>query len=117
MEAVVALAHEHGVCLVPFGGGTNIVGGINPEEAVRMVVTLDMTRMNRLLSLDPESNTAVIEAGALGPKLEQDLQARGFSLGHYPDSFGTRRWAAGSPRAPPACSRMPTARSNTCSSP
>jgi alkyldihydroxyacetonephosphate synthase len=87
VEAVVALAHEHGVCLVPFGGGTNIVGGINPEEAVRMVVTLDMARMNRLLSLDPESNTAVIEAGALGPKLEQDLQARGFSLGHYPDSF------------------------------
>jgi alkyldihydroxyacetonephosphate synthase len=87
VEAVVALAHEHGVCLVPFGGGTNIVGGINPEDPVRMVATLDMARMNRLLSLDPESNTAVIEAGALGPKLEEDLQARGYSLGHYPDSF------------------------------
>jgi alkyldihydroxyacetonephosphate synthase len=87
VEAIVALAHEHDVCLIPFGGGTNIVGGVNPEEAVRMSVTLDMARMNRLLSLDPDSNTAVIEAGALGPKLEKDLQASGYSLGHYPDSF------------------------------
>ena len=43
--------------------------------------------MDRLLRLDPESMTAVIEAGAVGPKLEEDLQARGFSLGHFPDSF------------------------------
>jgi alkyldihydroxyacetonephosphate synthase len=87
VEAIVALAHLHRVCLIPFGGGTNIVGGVNPADADRMVVTLDMARMNRLLSLDPESNIAVIEAGALGPTLERDLQARGFSLGHYPDSF------------------------------
>src|SRR6185436_14021340 len=87
VELIVREAHRHGVCLVPFGGGTNIVGGVNPAETSKMVVTLNMARMNRVLSLDPESNLAVIEAGALGPKLEKDLQAKGYSLGHFPDSF------------------------------
>ncbi len=87
VERLVRLAADHEVCLIPFGGGTNIVGGVNPPPGRGMVATVDMQRMNRVLSLDPESNTAVIEAGALGPKLEADLQARGYSLGHCPDSF------------------------------
>lgn len=87
VETLVRLAAEHGVVLVPFGGGTNIAGGVNPQATDRMVVSLDLGRMNRLLSLDPHSRTAVIEAGALGPKLESDLKARGHSLGHCPDSF------------------------------
>ena len=52
-----------------------------------MRVTLDMRRMGKVLSLDRESWTATIEAGAPGPKLEEDLQALGYSLGHMPDSF------------------------------
>ena len=86
---IVELANKHNVCLVPFGGGTNIVGGVDPRDdhQDRMIVTLDMRQMNRVLSHDPESNTAVIECGALGPKMEADLQALGFSLGHFPDSF------------------------------
>lgn len=85
---IIELANAHGVCVVPFGGGTNIVGGVDPrDDRDRMVVCLDMRRMNRLLALDPYSMTAVIEAGALGPKLEKDLEDKGFSLGHYPDSF------------------------------
>lgn len=87
VETIVALSSKHGVSLIPFGGGTNIVGGVNPEGFRGMVVTVSLARMNRLLSLDPVSRTAVIEAGALGPKLEADLQSKGFSLGHYPDSF------------------------------
>lgn len=87
VEELVRLAHAHGVAMIPFGGGTNISGCVNPVETGRMIVSLDMSRMNRLLSLDPYSNTAVIEAGALGPKLEKDLSARGYSLGHCPDSF------------------------------
>ncbi len=93
VESIVALAHTHNVCLIPFGGGTNIVGGIDPrdnflENSVRrMVVTLNMQKMNKLICLDEEARTATIEAGALGPQLEKDLQARGWSLGHYPDSF------------------------------
>jgi alkyldihydroxyacetonephosphate synthase len=88
VEAVIGLAHAHRVCVIPFGGGTNIVGGVNPlDRPDRMVVSLDLRPMNRLLSLDPVSLTATIEAGALGPKLEEDLQRRGYSLGHHPDSY------------------------------
>ena len=88
VEAIVRSAHGHTVCLIPFGGGTNIVGGVEPlDRQNRMVVTLDMRRMNRVLSVDKYSNTAVIQAGALGPKLEADLATQGYTLGHHPDSF------------------------------
>ena len=88
VESVVKLCHDHNVCLIPFGGGTNIVGAVDPmDRSQRMIVSLDTRNMNRILSLDPVSLTAVIEAGALGPKLEADLEARGYNLGHYPDSF------------------------------
>ncbi len=88
VEAVVHLAHAHQVCVIPFGGGTNIVGGVNaPDRPDGMVVSLDLREMNRVLALDETSLTATIEAGALGPKLEEDLQRRGYSLGHHPDSF------------------------------
>ena len=88
VEAVVREADRHNVCVIAFGGGTNIVGGVNPvDQSGRMVVSLDLRNMNRLLRLDEQSLTATIEAGALGPKLEEDLQRRGYSLGHHPDSF------------------------------
>ena len=88
VEGIIKLAHQHNVSVIPFGGGTNIVGGVDPLDlSGRMIVTLDLRRMNRVLSIDPQSNTATIQGGALGPKLEEDLQAKGFSLGHYPDSF------------------------------
>lgn len=88
VETLIRLAHTHTVCVIPFGGGTNIVGGVNPlEHSGRMIASLDMRKMDQLLSLDKHSRTATIQAGALGPKLEADLQAKGYSLGHYPDSF------------------------------
>lgn len=88
VEKIVALAHRHNVCVIPFGGGTNIVGGVEPLDASsRMVVTLNLRDMNSLISVDPHSMTATIQAGALGPQLEADLAKVGFNLGHYPDSF------------------------------
>lgn len=87
VEAIVRLADEHDVAVIPFGGGTNIVGAVNPLEDRRAVLTIDTRRMDRLLSLDPYSRTATIQAGAPGPKLEADLQKQGWSLGHFPDSF------------------------------
>lgn len=88
VEKIVNLAVEYDICLIPFGGGTNIVGGIDPlEKKGRMVISLDMREMCNLISIDKYSNTATIQAGALGPKLEMDLEKEGFSLGHYPDSF------------------------------
>ena len=88
VELIVRSAARNNVCLIPFGGGTNIVGGVNPlDKNQRMVVSLDMRRMNNVLSIDKYSRTAVIQAGALGPKLEADLEKEGYSLGHHPDSF------------------------------
>jgi len=86
---LVALADEHKFALVPFGGGTSVVGGVSalagPDHCG--VVTLDTTRLDRVLSIDEESLTARVQAGIYGPVLEQKLQARGFTLGHYPQSF------------------------------
>ena len=88
VEAIVRLAVDHNVALIPFGGGTNIVGCVEPSrQDHRMAVTLDMRLMNRLLSLDRESMTADLEPGLFGPQLERLLNERGCSLGHYPDSF------------------------------
>jgi alkyldihydroxyacetonephosphate synthase len=88
VEALMQLAQRRDVCLIPFGGGTNIVGGINPEvDEPRPMLTLSLRNMSRLISIDKESRTATIQAGALGPKLEADLAQLGHSLGHFPDSF------------------------------
>ena len=86
---LVALAAELGVALVPFGGGSSVVGGVTAlagEDHVG-VVTVDTTRLDRVLSVDEVSRTARIEAGIYGPELERELQSRGFTLGHYPQSF------------------------------
>jgi alkyldihydroxyacetonephosphate synthase len=85
---LVDLAVRHGVHLIPFGGGSNIAGCIEPTRPTdRTVVSVDMRLMNRLLELDAESGTARFEAGALGPHLERELNSAGFTLGHFPDSF------------------------------
>lgn len=85
---LILLAQEHDICLIPFGGGTNIVGAVEPsEKETRMIVTLHMGSMNRMLHIDGKSMTATFEVGILGPDLEAQLNALGFSLGHIPDSF------------------------------
>lgn len=87
VEKIIAAAKQFGVKVVPFGGGTNIVGGVEHLDHSAMRVTLDMRRMGKILSIDEESWTATIEAGAPGPQLEEDLNKLGYSLGHMPDSF------------------------------
>jgi alkyldihydroxyacetonephosphate synthase len=79
-------AAEREVAVIPFGGGTSVLGGVEPLGA-KPTVTLDLQRMNRMLRLDPLAATATIEAGVLGPSLEQQLNAKGFTLGHFPQSF------------------------------
>ena len=88
VEAILAAATAHRVQVVPFGGGTNIVGGVEADPTrPGMAVTVSLRRLNRVLAIDPVARTARIEAGALGPELEAALNAQGFSLGHFPDSF------------------------------
>lgn len=88
VATVVTLAVRHGVVLIPFGGGSNIAGCLERLAGeTRMVVSLDMSRLRRVLEVDAQSCTARIEAGAFGPDLEAALNAQGMTLGHFPDSF------------------------------
>jgi len=87
-RAAVAAAHEGGIAVVPFGGGTSVVGGVSPlRGSHRAVIAIDTTRMNRLLAVDHRSMTATAEAGIYGPDLENALNAEGVMLGHFPQSF------------------------------
>ena len=87
--AVLKLARDEHLAIVPYGGGSSVVGGVGALKAAGQdgVITLDMTRMARLVSLDEEAMTATLEAGIYGPALEDTLQEQGFTLGHYPQSF------------------------------
>ncbi|MBP6016867.1 MAG: FAD-binding oxidoreductase [Candidatus Promineofilum sp.] len=73
--------------VIPYGGGTSVVGHINPEPGDRPVLTISMRRMNQLTRLDSISLLATFGAGVAGPELEAHLRARGFTLGHFPQSF------------------------------
>ncbi len=84
---ILRAAAERDVVVIPFGGGSNISGCLERMECRRMTVSLDMRRLRRVLAVDAKSCTACIEAGIFGPDLEQQLRARGVTLGHFPDSF------------------------------
>ncbi|KAK7200612.1 alkyldihydroxyacetonephosphate synthase [Novymonas esmeraldas] len=86
---IMELAHKHNVVVIPFGGGTNVTGGVeaDPFERGRMIVSVDMRRMNRMISIDRESCLATFETGVLGPDLDEQLYRYGFMCGHDPDSY------------------------------
>lgn len=84
---LVAYCYQHGVELIPYGGGTSVVGHINPSHNGRPVLTLSLAKMNRLLHLDRESQIATFGPGVPGPLLESQLRAQGYMLGHFPQSF------------------------------
>ncbi|MEV6244426.1 FAD-binding oxidoreductase [Lentzea sp. NPDC051838] len=85
---VLRVCVEHDVAVVPFGGGTSVVGGV---EALRggksAVIALDLAGLGSLVSVDPVSQVAVLQAGLTGPEAERLLGEHGFTLGHVPQSF------------------------------
>lgn len=83
--AVLAACAEHRLAVVPYGGGTSVVGGLTPQADG--FVTLDLRRLDRLVSVDPVSRTAVLQAGLPAPRAEELLAEHGFTLGHVPQSF------------------------------
>lgn len=88
VTAVLAACGEQRVAVVPFGGGTSVVGGLEPDrEGFAGVIALDLRRMNRLVELDEVSRTATLEPGLRGPEAEQLLGERGYTIGHHPQSF------------------------------
>ncbi|MGI3779608.1 MAG: FAD-binding oxidoreductase [Janthinobacterium lividum] len=88
VRALVDLAGDSDLVLIPFGGGSNISGSLHPlPEETRTVVSVDLGRMDQVLDLDEDSGLARVQAGVLGPDLEEQLGRRGWTMGHFPDSF------------------------------
>jgi alkyldihydroxyacetonephosphate synthase len=82
---LLALAGESGVAVVPFGGGTSVVGGLTPRSG--SWISLDLRRLDALVELDETSRVAVLEPGLRGPEAEALLAERGYTIGHFPQSY------------------------------
>jgi alkyldihydroxyacetonephosphate synthase len=88
VQQIVDVVVANDAVLIPFGGGSNIAGSLEPQRAeTRPIVSIDLGRLNRVIDIDEDSGLARIQAGALGPHLEEQLAARGWTIGHFPDSF------------------------------
>jgi alkyldihydroxyacetonephosphate synthase len=88
VEALVEAALRHDVCLIPYGGGTNVSDALRcPPDERRMIVSVDLSRLNRIRWIDPVNRMACIEAGVVGRPLAEALARHGFTLGHEPDSI------------------------------
>lgn len=87
VRSLLGFAARAGARLIPYGGGTSVVGHVNPAGGDAPVLTVSMARINGLLHFDETSQLATFGAGAAGPDLEAQLRARGFTLGHFPQSF------------------------------
>ncbi len=89
VEAVLEWCADTGAAAIPFGGGTSVVGGVEPVvgEGYAGVVTIDLKRLGRVLEVDTESRAARIQGGATGPGLEGQLREHDLTLRHFPQSF------------------------------
>ncbi|MEA2385198.1 MAG: alkyldihydroxyacetonephosphate synthase [Solirubrobacteraceae bacterium] len=88
VEAIVRAVIDADAVVIPFGGGTNISGSLEaPAGEERTIVSVDLGRMDRVLGIDDGSRIARVQAGVLGPELERQLGPRGWTIGHFPDSF------------------------------
>jgi alkyldihydroxyacetonephosphate synthase len=88
VAALLSACADARVAVIPFGGGTSVVGGVEPvADGFAGAVSLDLGRLDRVLGIDGVSLTARLEAGLFGPELERRLAAEGLTLGHYPQSF------------------------------
>lgn len=89
IEALMAFCVETNVALIPFGGGSSVVGGVEARvgEGYRGAISCDLHRLDRVLAVDPVSRTARVQAGIYGPALADALRPHGLVLRHYPQSF------------------------------
>jgi alkyldihydroxyacetonephosphate synthase len=91
VAALLGVCAEEGIAVVPFGGGTSVVGGLAAVRgAYGAAISLDLGRLDRMLAVDDASLTAVFEPGIRLPEADRALRERGLALGHYPQSF---EWA------------------------
>lgn len=88
---ILRWADDARVAVIPFGGGSSVVGGVEVDREVRVqysgVVSLDLCRLDKVLAVDRESRCARVQAGTYGPSLEAQLRPHGYTLRHFPQSF------------------------------
>jgi len=89
LVAVLEVADAYRLAVIPFGGGSSVVGGVEPRLGPRHrgAVTVDLSRLREVLEVDDVSRVARVQAGVLGPDLERQLGAHGLTLRHFPQSF------------------------------
>ena len=88
VRELLAHAKENHLVVIPYGGGTSVVGHINPETSDKPVLTIDMGKMNSMLSIDTESQLAIFGAGTPGPIVEEELKKHGYTLRSFPSILG-----------------------------
>ena len=89
VERVLAWCVDEDVSAIPYGGGTSVVGGVEPRvgDACSGAVSIDLGGLAEVLEVDGASRAARIQAGACGPALEDQLREHGLTLRHFPQSF------------------------------
>jgi alkyldihydroxyacetonephosphate synthase len=89
VERVLSWAAAEDVAVIPYGGGTSVVGGVEPRVPVEYTgaVSLDLSGMDRVLEVDPVSRAARVQAGPSGPRLEAQLAGHGMTMRFFPQSF------------------------------
>ncbi len=87
VQQLLAFCSDSGIDVVPFGGGTSVVGGVTPAGVNRPWVSVALDRMDSVLAIDEISQTVTVQPGITAPALERILARRGFTLGHVPQSW------------------------------
>lgn len=85
--AILKVCSDYNIQVTPFGGGSNVVGSFSMKSYLSPRVVLDLSEMKHLVSLDESNHTAVFQGGIYGPEIEAILRAKGFTMGHFPQSF------------------------------
>ncbi len=88
VRELLQFAKRCGAAVIPVGGGTSVVGHLTvPEAGAQPVLNINLSRLSALINLDRDAQLATFGAGVLGPDLEAQLRAHGYTLGHFPQSF------------------------------
>lgn len=88
IKEIFKLCEQYEIAIIPFGGGTSVVGGVEIQKnGHKYSAVLNTTAMKSILEIDRISHTCTVQAGIFGPALEEQLNQRGFTLGHFPQSF------------------------------
>jgi alkyldihydroxyacetonephosphate synthase len=87
VQELMKYADEQNLVVIPYGGGTSVVGHLTVPETDNPVLSVSLERLNRLISIEKDNRLAIFEAGIRGPQIEHQLNSSGFTLGHFPQSF------------------------------